>query len=76
MKKRRPNPVLHCLAAIALALWLFPEARVVSAQTKVSIVANLILSSNLLPLWIAHEQGLFARQGIDAQVLFVEPPWA
>ena len=70
MKERRLNPFWHLLVVIAL-LWLFPGAQGASAQTKVSI-ANLIVSSSHLPLWIAHEQGLFARHGISAEILIVE----
>jgi ABC-type nitrate/sulfonate/bicarbonate transport system substrate-binding protein len=49
----------------------FGGADVASAQTKVSI-ANLIISPSHLPLWIAHERGLFAKQGIDAQILIFD----
>ncbi len=59
------------LAFLAALLWLLPGATPALAQTKVSI-ANLIVGSSHLPLWIAHEQGLFARQGIEAEVLIVE----
>src|SRR5438105_2678327 len=70
MKQMRICPSWH-LAVFLVFLWLLSGARVVSAQTKVSIV-NLIVSSSHLPLWIAQEQGLFARQGIDAEILIVE----
>src|SRR5437667_12845932 len=70
MKARTLNPFLHLVVVIGL-LWLLSGAQGVSAQMKVSI-ANLIVSSSHLPLWIAHEQGLFAKQGIDAQILILE----
>src|SRR5712691_4539519 len=70
MKRMKMNPFWRLPVFIAL-LWLLPGAQVTSAQTKVSIV-NLIVSSSHLPLWIAHEQGLFARQGIDVEILIVE----
>src|SRR5438477_5591584 len=70
MKERKLNPFWHLLLVIAL-LWLSPGAQGASAQTKVSI-ANLIVSSSHLPLWIAHEQGLFMRHGIAAEILIVE----
>ena len=70
MNERKLNPFWHLLVVIAL-LWLFPGAQGASAQTKVSI-ANLIVSSSHLPLWIAHEQGLFVRHGIAAEILIVE----
>ena len=70
MKRIKMNLFWHLPVFIAL-LWLLPGAQATSAQTKVSIV-NLIVSSSHLPLWIAHEQGLFGRQGIDAEILIVE----
>src|SRR2546422_11247454 len=70
MKRIKMNPFWHLPAFIGL-LWLFPGAQGASAQTKVSI-ANLIVSSSHLPLWIAHEQGLFARHGIVTEILIVE----
>ncbi|HEV8532684.1 MAG TPA: ABC transporter substrate-binding protein [Methylomirabilota bacterium] len=70
MKRIKMNPFWRWPVSIAL-LWLLPGAQAISAQTKVSI-ANLIVSSSHLPLWIAHEQGLFARQGIDVELLIVE----
>jgi ABC-type nitrate/sulfonate/bicarbonate transport system substrate-binding protein len=70
MKESKLKRFLGPLAVAAL-LSLPSHAQGVSTQAKVSIV-NLIVSSSHLPLWIAHEQGLFARQGIDAQVLLVE----
>jgi ABC-type nitrate/sulfonate/bicarbonate transport system substrate-binding protein len=70
MKQTRMDSLRRLAVFIAL-LWLLPSAQVASAQMKVSI-ANLIVSSSHLPLWIAHEQGLFAKQGIDAQILILE----
>jgi ABC-type nitrate/sulfonate/bicarbonate transport system substrate-binding protein len=70
MKQMKISPFWHLPVFIVL-LWLLPGAEVASAQTKVSI-ANLIVSSSHLPLWIAHEQGLFAKQGIDADILIVD----
>jgi ABC-type nitrate/sulfonate/bicarbonate transport system substrate-binding protein len=70
MQESKLKRLLGRLAFAAL-LWLLPGAQGVFAQTKVSI-ANLIVSSSHLPLWIAHEQGLFAKQRIDAQVLIIE----
>ncbi len=70
MKHTRMDSLWRLAVFIAL-LWLLPSAQVASAQMKVSI-ANLIVSSSHLPLWIAHEQALFAKQGIDAQILIFE----
>jgi NitT/TauT family transport system substrate-binding protein len=40
-------------------------------RTPISI-ASLIVSSSYLPLWVAQEQGIFARNGIDARILILE----
>jgi ABC-type nitrate/sulfonate/bicarbonate transport system substrate-binding protein len=55
-------------AALVYLLWLLPSAYVARAQTKVSII-HIVTGLSGVPLWIAHEQGLFAKQGIDAQLL-------
>lgn len=52
-------------------LGFLSDPRGASAQTKVSI-ANLIVSSAHLPLWIAQEQGLFERHGIVAEIRTVD----
>src|SRR2546425_7756135 len=67
MKQTQMNSVWHLAGYVAL-LWLLPNARVASAQTKVSI-SHIVIGPNQVPLWIAHEQGLFAKHGIDAQLL-------
>jgi ABC-type nitrate/sulfonate/bicarbonate transport system substrate-binding protein len=55
-------------AVLVAALWLPPSAPVASAQTTVSTV-HVVTGPSQLPLWIAHEQGLFAKQGIDLVLL-------
>ena len=60
---------LRALALCAL-LCLLSVPLVVSAQRTVSI-ANLIVSSAHLPLWIAGDNGLFAEHGIVAEIRIV-----
>ena len=67
MKETTRNSVWHFAVFVAL-LWLLPSAQVASAHTKVSI-SHIVIGPNQVPLWIAHEQGLFAKHGIDAQLL-------
>jgi NitT/TauT family transport system substrate-binding protein len=69
--KRRQTHQRWLLLVLIGLLWLLAGGHSAGAQTKV-VIANLIVSSSHLPLWIAHEQGLFARQGIDAEILVVE----
>jgi NitT/TauT family transport system substrate-binding protein len=49
-------------------------ARVVAAPpTMVRLfVAYGNVSANQLPLWVTHEQGLFAKYGIDAELSYIE----
>ena len=37
------------------------------AQVKISI-ASLIVNSSYLPLWVAQEEGIFAKHGIEADI--------
>ena len=67
MKETKRNSVWHFAVFVAL-LWLLPSAQVALAQTKVSI-SHIVIGPNQVPLWIAHEQGLFAKHGTDAQLL-------
>ena len=70
MNQTKINTVWHFAVFVAL-LWLLSPAQVASAQAKVSIIHTVVGPSEI-PLWIAHEQGLFAKQGIDAQILLQE----
>jgi NitT/TauT family transport system substrate-binding protein len=67
MKQTKMNSAWYSAVFVALLLVL-PSAQVASAQTRVSII-HIVVGPNQVPLWIAHEQGLFAKQGIDAQLL-------
>jgi NitT/TauT family transport system substrate-binding protein len=72
MKQTKINLVWHFVVFVAL-LWLLPPAQIASAQAKVSII-HAVVGPSEIPLWIAHEQGLFEKQGIDAQILLQETP--
>ncbi|MGE5216591.1 MAG: ABC transporter substrate-binding protein [Chloroflexota bacterium] len=55
---------------IAAALIAAGGARV-SAQTKITIGVTA-MSPRTIPLLIAQEQGLFAKQGIEARIVLIE----
>src|SRR6185369_1349219 len=55
-------------------LGLFLAAQPAIAQTKVPIV-SLIVNSSYLPLWAAQEHGLFAKQGLDTELIITEGAW-
>jgi ABC-type nitrate/sulfonate/bicarbonate transport system substrate-binding protein len=61
------NLLWHSALFVAV-LSLLSDAQVALAQTKVSI-SHIVIGPNQVPLWIAHEQGIFAKYGIDAQLL-------
>ena len=67
MKQTKMNSAWYFAVFVAL-LGLSPIAQVASAQTKVPI-SHIVISPIQVPLWIAHEQGLFTKQGIDAQLI-------
>jgi len=58
-------------AAFVVPLWLLLCTQIASAQTRVSIIHG-VGGPGETPAWIAHEQGLFAKQGIDVQILLQE----
>jgi ABC-type nitrate/sulfonate/bicarbonate transport system substrate-binding protein len=47
---------------------LLPGTLVAAEQTKVSIAYRTV-TPNGVPVWIAQERGLFAKQGLDARIL-------
>lgn len=61
-------------ATLVLLFWLSSGAQAAVAQTRVPIV-SLIVNSSYLPLWAAHEHGLFAKHGIDAEVHILDGAW-
>ena len=49
-------------------LWLSPGVQIAFAQTKVAI-GYTVVTPGVLPLWIAHEQGILRKHDIDARVV-------
>jgi len=69
MKQTKKNSVSHLAVFVAL-LWLLASAEVASAQIKVNIVHPGAVGAAAVPLPIAHEQGLFAKHGIETKLVF------
>jgi NitT/TauT family transport system substrate-binding protein len=67
MKLSMPAGAARC-CTIALLLAI---SCVAQAQVKVSF-ASLIVNSSYLPLWVAQDQGIFARHGLDSEVRILE----
>lgn len=55
-----------CRAALVTILLALPYSALGSSHTKISILHSVI-GPKFVPLWIAYEQGLFAKHGIDVQ---------
>ena len=63
---------LRCtLALLTVALTNFVQFPVAFAQTKINI-GVAAMSPRTIPLLLAQEQGLFAKQGIDARVVLIK----
>lgn len=65
---RKRGSVLSLIAAILLQfLWFLSTSH---AATKLTI-GYATVTARLMPLWIAHEQGILAKYGIDAQPILI-----
>ena len=61
--------IVICLVVVTVSF--FPlSARCANAPNRVNIGAASA-SSSMLSLWAAQEQGLFAKHGIDAQLILI-----
>ena len=63
------NRISACIVA-TFVLLCSAVAFSASAPTKV-IVGYAALNPRVLPLWIAHEQGMFSKYGLDADPIFI-----
>jgi NitT/TauT family transport system substrate-binding protein len=58
-------------AFAAVMFWLVClESHAASAPTKI-VIGHVLLNARAAPLWIAKEQGFFAKHGIDAELILV-----
>jgi NitT/TauT family transport system substrate-binding protein len=72
---RRLPFLASILRLVLLAICCALPAAPGFAQTRVSI-ASLITSPVYLSLWLADEQGFFARQGLDARIVILESAYS
>jgi NitT/TauT family transport system substrate-binding protein len=61
--------VIFAVTLCAL-LFLSTSLEAVSPSTKI-IIGHAAVNPRVVPLWIAQEQGFFARNGLDAEVVFI-----
>ena len=71
MKRVVASSGWRSLGLIALLLALF-HSQPGSAQTKVTIL-HILVGPKQAALWVAQEQGIFAKHGVDVQVLYFDP---
>jgi len=57
---------------LTIAFLVLLNAQITAAQPKVSIL-HVVIGPKQVPLWIAHEQGLFAKHGIDVHLGLFDP---
>lgn len=58
-----------CVSIIIASFLLLPAIHA-AEPTKV-LIAHGAISNNVEPLWIAKEQGIFRKHGIDAELVFI-----
>lgn len=56
---------------IAVAVLVFFTAPAIAAEPTKVLIAHGAISNNVEPLWLAKEQGLFKKYGIDADLVFI-----
>jgi NitT/TauT family transport system substrate-binding protein len=62
--------VLGIVFAGFLVLSDSPESGAASAPAKY-VVAHAAMNARVLPLWVAKEQGFFAKYGVPSEVIFI-----
>ena len=63
------NKISACIVA-SFVLFSSAISYSATAPTKI-IVGYAALNPRVLPLWIAHEQGMFSKYGLDAEPIFI-----
>jgi len=66
MKQTKRNSAWHFAVFVAFP-WFLPSAQVASAETQIAI-AHKVVSPDVLPVWIAHEQGIFKKHKVEARI--------
>jgi NitT/TauT family transport system substrate-binding protein len=56
----------------ALLVLVFPLLFSVESRAEKLRVATLYIGSSMLPMWIAKEEGYFARRGLDVELIWLQ----
>src|ERR1043166_3532525 len=58
--------------SVVIFLWLLPEGNSTAAPDRTKVIFGYsAMQAPIAPLWIAQEQGLFAKYGIEPELIFV-----
>jgi ABC-type nitrate/sulfonate/bicarbonate transport system substrate-binding protein len=58
------------LVCLCFSLISWADARAAAAKPKV-VIAHAAMNFRVAPLWVAQDQGFFAKYGIDPEVIFM-----
>jgi ABC-type nitrate/sulfonate/bicarbonate transport system substrate-binding protein len=58
------------LVCLCFCLICWTDARAAAAKTKV-VIAHAAMNFRVTPLWVAQDQGFFAKYGIEPEVLYM-----
>src|SRR3970040_1152390 len=59
------------IVLVTVVLWaICPEGQAASTANKLAI-GHVLLNARAAPLWVAKEQGFFAKYGLNAEVILV-----
>jgi NitT/TauT family transport system substrate-binding protein len=63
---------MSIILAVTLSVFvlLCGSLKATASSTKI-IIGHAAVNSRVVPLWIAQEQGFFAKNGLDAEVVFI-----
>jgi len=63
---------MSVILAVTLFLFvlLFGNLKATASSTKI-IIGHAAVNPRVIPLWIAQEQGFFAKNGLEAEVVFI-----
>jgi NitT/TauT family transport system substrate-binding protein len=62
--------ILATLVCLCVSLISWTDVRAASAKAKV-VIAHAAMNFRVAPLWVAQDQGFFAKYGIDSEIIYM-----
>ena len=62
--------ILAILVCLCFPLISWTDVRAASAKAKV-VIAHAAMNFRVAPLWVAQDQGFFAKYGIDSEIIYM-----